>query len=379
VLLPLLLGALAILSLALGLWQFLAGMRFPLHRRETDTSFAPALSILKPLKGCDAHTEDCLRSWLEQDYAGSVEFLFGAASESDPVCDIVRRLLADHPNAKARLVICGKRLGANGKVSTLAQLEPLAAHEMICVSDADVRVPAGFLPQLVAPLRDPATGLAHCFYRLGDAGTLAARWEALMVNADFWSQVSQAASLKPVDFALGAAMCLRRERLAALDGFASLADFLADDFQLGHRLAQSGSRVAFCPVPVDCLGTPQRFREVWAHQFRWARTLRACRPVAYFFSLLGNGTLWPLLWVATQPQWPVLAAASLALGFRGSTAFLLERRLTGRGNYDAWWLAPAKDVLQTALWVLAFLRNTVTWRGEFFRVQRDGKLVKTAD
>ena len=135
------LAALALLSLGLTLWQWLAARRFPLHRRVTDKSFAPAVTLLKPLKGADEHTEACLRRWFAQDYAGEIQILFGVASTDDPACVVARKLLGEFPQRDAELVVCGERLGANAKVSKLAQLQRRAKHDVLVISDADVFVP----------------------------------------------------------------------------------------------------------------------------------------------------------------------------------------------------------------------------------------------
>jgi ceramide glucosyltransferase len=241
-------AVLALLSLALALWQWLAARGFSLHQRVAEADFAPAISLLKPLKGCDATTAESLQSWFDQNYSGQTQILLGVAEANDPVCKIVLDIIAKNPKCEAQLVVCEKLIGANAKVAKLAQLEKLAKHNLILVSDADVRVPPDFLANLVAPLRDegragsplpaaatqtgsgahgvtrPAVGLVNCFYRLANPSTTAMRWEAVAINADFWSQVLQSQTLKPLDFALGAAMLVRREALAEIGGFQSLAD-----------------------------------------------------------------------------------------------------------------------------------------------------------
>jgi ceramide glucosyltransferase len=370
------LGTLALLALALTFWQWYEGWRFGLHRRAAAPGFAPPLTVLKPLKGCDGETAACLHSWLAQDYPGPVQILFGVATAADPVCEVVRSLLAEFPRADAQLVLCPAALGPNAKVSKLAQLEPLAKHELLIVSDADVRVPPDLLCNLVAPFQDPAVGLVNPFYRLANPATLPMRWEAVAVNADFWSSVLQARRLAPLDFALGAVMAVRRQRLEALGGFRALVDYLADDFELGRRVARSGARLALCPVVVDCCEPPQNWGAVWRHQLRWARTIRVCRPAPYALSILSNATLWPLLWLAAQPHGPAPYVAALCLGVRLLTAADNQRRLTqSLANMPWLWLAPVKDVLQSALWALAFLGNRVEWRGQRYRVDRSGKLI----
>jgi ceramide glucosyltransferase len=371
------LGILAVLSFALTVWQWLVARRFPLHQRGT-ADFSPSLTVLKPLKGCDAATEDCLRSWFTQRYSGQVQILFAVASAEDPVCAIVTRLLGEYREADAQLIVCGELTGANAKVAKLVDLERLARHEILVVSDADVRVPPDFLSQVVLPLRDPAVGLVNCFYRLANPATMAMRWEAVAINADFWSQVLQSQSLKPIDFALGAVMVTRRPQLQEIGGFAALRDCLADDYQLGHRIAKRGHRIAISPVVVECWSDPMGWAEVWKHQLRWARTIRVCQPAPYFFSILSNAAIWPLLWLALRPS-RISLGVGLACGLaRIISAWDLQQRLTQlRPRFSDAWFALVKDLLQAAIWLVAFLGNRVEWRGQLMRVRRDGTLVRT--
>jgi ceramide glucosyltransferase len=304
-----------------------------------------------------------------------VQCLFGVASESDPACELVRSLLREFPEADASLVVCGEDRGANAKVAKLIQLQRLATHEIIVVSDADVLVPPSLLTDLVAPLQEEGLGLVSCFYRLANPVTLAMQWEAVAVNADFWSQVLQSNTLKPMDFALGAVMGMRRPALESIGGFTSLADCLADDYQLGNRMIRQGFRLGICPVVVECWDPPQGWGAVWRHQLRWARTIRVCQPVPYFLSILNNATLWPLLWVAVLPSAGVCSIAGALLLLRILLALDLQRQLTpDRSHLRTVPLVWLKDLLGVALWVAAFLGNTIEWRGRRLRLRKDGTL-----
>ena len=394
-------AALTLLSLGLLLWQFAAAARFPLHSRIADESFAPPITILKPLKGFDEHTAACLHSWLTQNYRGGVQVLFGVAGQTDPAGDIVRELLRKFPDVDAELVFTPEPLGSNAKIATVTQLMRRAKHDIICLSDADVCVPMDFLANAVAPLRDAGVGLVNCFYQLANPATLAMRWEAIAVNADFWSQVLQSNTIKPQDFALGAAMITRRAMLAKIGGFESLLDYLADDYQLGHKIAGTGARIELSPVVVECWSKRMNFQEVWRHQLRWARTIRVSQPFPYLFSILSNVTLWALLlaafsdfgrfppdsvvyddrapnWLAAMEMFQVHLAGIAALMVISVRCFIATRlclRLTQRRDIlGYWWLAPAKDFLQVGLWAASFLGNTVEWCGKRFRLTRGGKL-----
>ena len=445
-LLVLILAALAFLSLGILLWQFGVALRFPLHQVAALPGYAPPVTLLKPLKGADAETWHCLESWLNQDYSGPVQIVFGAASANDPACEIARQLIASCPKRDAELVMCRESLGANAKVSTLIQLFRHITREstpgppqeenrirergdqcptlggvesgfalvsetdsdgtsssrdrILIISDADVRVPPDFLSNVVVPLRDEQVGLVSCFYRLANPATLAMQWEAIAINADFWSQVLQAQSLKPLDFALGAVMATTRRRLESIGGFQALADFLADDYQLGHLIARLGGRIALSPVVVECRESPKGWREVWQHQVRWARTIRICQPLPYLFSILSNATLWPLLWLiasiastvdsssittvsgvlttsmTTVDLLPKASVFVLAIWLaRILSAMCLESKFSrSRSNWAFFWLVPFKDLLATAVWAFSLLGNSVEWRGRRYRIRRGGKL-----
>jgi len=388
------LGTLAALSFAINCWQWIVARRFPLHARIDQVEYTPPVTILKPLRGLDSETRHCIESWFAQNYAAPIQLLFGVASPDDPVGPVIENMIATHPGSDARLIICPELLGFNAKVSTLSQLEPLARHEILVISDADVLVPADFLANIIAPLHDKKVGLVTCFYRLANATTLAMRWEAVGTNADFWSQVLQARSLKTLDFALGAAIATRREQANAIGGFRSLANYVADDYQLGNRIVTLGARIEISPLVVDCREAPISWAQAWRHQVRWARTIRFCRPISYFFSILGNATLWPLLWLLAlasslhhDPQrqpgesglgYELVTSLGVGVAFlivRVLFAISLQVRLSGSAKDRAWfWLVPLKDLLAAAIWIVSFLGNQIEWRGRCYRVVTGGKL-----
>jgi ceramide glucosyltransferase len=352
------------------------GRRFPLHQRGSPAGPAPPITLLKPLKGFDAETADCLRSWFTQSYSGQVQLLFGVASGADPVCEIVSELIHEYFDCDAQLIICNESLGANAKVSTLIQLHRHRRYDIVVISDADVSASSDLLTNIVQGLSDPNVGLVNCFYRLANPATMAMRWEAIAINADFWSQVLQSRSLKPVDFALGAVMATRREELESIGGFPVLADYLADDYRLGHLVARMGRRIAICPVVVDCRHAPQRWSQVWSHQLRWARTIRVCQPIPYFFSILSNATLWPLIWILLQPSQITLGLCGICLAARLTTAARNYSRMSQSSiRLTHLWLILTKDLLQAAIWILSFLGKKVNWRGQQYHLSPGGQLI----
>jgi ceramide glucosyltransferase len=173
-------------------------------------------------------------------------------------------------------------------------------------------------------------------------------------------------------------MSLPATMLRQIGGFASLADYLADDYELGRGIARAGGRIDFSTEVVDCREPPAGWKEVWMHQLRWARTIRVCRPLPYFFSILGNSTVWPLLWLLPGNDRAAVPFFLAALLLRIASAARQQNRLTQSNVQLAFcWLAPVKDLLDVAIWAAAFFGNRVEWRGERLRVLPGGKLVQT--
>jgi ceramide glucosyltransferase len=371
-------GTLAILSAFLVLWQWLAAARFRLGAPGPPSgSPLPAVTVLKPLKGADPCTARCLQSWLDQTYPAPVQFLFGVASADDPVNQVVRELIAKNAAVNLRLLVCSEDLGANAKVSTLCQLAKEIRHDIVVISDDDVCVGPDFLERTVPRLLEPSTALVTCFYRFIAAQTdpLAMHWKAIAINVDFWSQVLQAAALKPIDFALGAVMMVRRATLDQIRGFTPLLNRLADDYWLGQLVSKQAGRIELASEVVDLCAAKMGWVAVWKQQLRWARTIRVCQPGPFFFSVLANGTLWPLVWLAVRPVPAVLGVGLFLLAFRCVMALHCQRRLTGSWRHLRYgWMVPVKDLISVLVWAAAFAGNIVEWRGKKFRVNAQGEL-----
>jgi ceramide glucosyltransferase len=339
-------------------------------------SGAPGITVFKPVKGLAGETRECLESFLTQDYP-DYQVLFGVADPRDPVWPLLEDLRRGAPPGRVEVVLCPETLGHNPKVSTLIQLEPRARHDLLVVADGDVKVGPDFLGQVATALRDPALGLVSCPYRAGRSCSLGAVLEALTISADFIPSVAVAHYVEGIRFALGAAMGLTRTALSRLGGFAALGDYLADDYQLGWQIHQAGFEVKLLPYVVETVDPDLSFRDYLAHQLRWSRTYRVCRPGGYFAYGITHALVFSLalLPMSGLAPWALgLAAATLAL--RLGLAWLSEVVfLRGPLPVPALLLLPLKDLLSFGLWLASFLGNEVVWKGRRFRLTREGRLV----
>lgn len=337
----------------------------------------PGVSILKPVRGLDVDTRDCLASFLNQEYY-PFEVLFGVADPHDPVVPLLNELKSNYSQVDLKIVICEQWLGLNPKVSRLRQLEPQARYDYLVISDSDIRVRPDYLPQVMAGLREPGVGLVTCPYRVGRVRSWGAALEALSISADFIPSVAVAYYVEGIHFGLGATMALSRRVLNEIGGLEGLADYLADDYQLGYKVSQAGYRVRLLPYVVETLGSQETLRGYLAHQLRWARTYRVCRPRGYFAYGITHALPFALLTWLFSGLAPWAGGLVLSvLVTRWTLAYGAERIfLKGELPWPYLALLPIKDLISFGLWFLSFLGDRVTWQGKKYRVTPDGKLIR---
>jgi ceramide glucosyltransferase len=364
---------------ALAIWSARAFLR----RRRATRGFAPDVSILKPLCGIDPGMYEAFISNCQQHYDGNFELLFGVATPGDAAVDLVLRLQAEYPHVAIRLIHCPQNLGPNGKISVVAQLLAHARYDYLLINDADIRVGPNYLAHVMAPFAPAAgarpVGMVTALYRGLAHGTLGSRLEALGISTDFIPSVLTARLLEGgLHFGMGSTLGVSRAALYAAfpDGLAPLAEFVADDYQLGAHIDRAGFRIELCEEVVETCVHAYSFRGFWEHQLRWLRTVRDSRPAGFaglvFTNVLALATLNV---VASGASLFSIALFSMALLFRVCIALgvgvgTLNDRQVLR---DLWLLLP-RDLLALALWAWSYASDAITWRGETFFLKK-GKLV----
>jgi ceramide glucosyltransferase len=328
----------------------------------------PPVSILKPLKGADPEMYEALRSHCVQEYP-EYEMLCGVTAADDQAIPVVERLIREFPDAKIRLVLCDKRLGANGKVSSLIQLAAGANAEFLVVNDSDIRVSPDYLRTIIMELRQPGTGLVTCLYR-GTAGrTLASRLESLGISTDFMPGVLTANLIENgMHFGLGSTLAFRKSDLQEIGGCEAIVDYLADDYELGNRIAQR-KQVVLSRSVVETHLPDYDFSGFISHQLRWARTIRASRPGGYAGLLLTFTLPWAVaeLCVSRNPLGLGLFAAACVA--RISMA-LVSSRLVLRERSASLWFLPLRDFVAVGVWIAGLGGRKISWRGEEFTLEK---------
>jgi ceramide glucosyltransferase len=152
-------------------------------------------------------------------------------------------------------------------------------------------------------------------------------------------------------------------------------DHLADDYELGVRVAAAGYRVALSAEVVETAIPAYGWRAFIDHQLRWTRTVRDARPWGYVGLIFTYGMGWALVNVIVSDSSP------MSLNLLG-VSFLLRLGLAvtvGSGVLadpqvmPSLWLLPLRDLVATGIWIAGFVGNTIVWRGERFAL-KNGKL-----
>jgi ceramide glucosyltransferase len=357
------------------LWSASSFLR---DRKKADRSVRPTLpvSILKPLRGTDPEMYESFRSHCLQDYP-EYELLFGVSDPADPAMELVKRLQLEFPQRAIRLIVCPETLGANVKVSNLVQMLKEARHEYLMVNDSDIRVPPDYLRRVLTPLADPGVGMVTCLYRGVANQTLGSQLESLGISTDFCPAVLVARQLEGIKFGLGSTLAFRRSDLQAIGGFEAVVDYLADDYEIGKRIAALGRKIELSDVVVETFLPHYTMGGFFAHQLRWARTIRDSR----FWGYLGMGITFGLSWavlvliLAGGAAWAwgllvVTAVMRAAVAIYAAQAVLHDRQAL-----QLLPLIPLRDFLAAFIWLISFSGHTIAWRGDSFRL-RNGKLAR---
>jgi len=332
------------------------------------------VSVLKPLRGEDPGLYENLASFFRQDI-DEFQIVFGVSDAQDPALPVVRRLRAEFPQVDVALVIDDRTSGSNPKIANLRNMLPAAKHEVLVISDSDMRVSPTYLGELSSMLRQPGVALVTCLYRGISGGGFWSQLACLYINHSFLPQAVVGAGLNVGAGCFGATLALRRGTLEAIGGFAVAANTLADDHALGSAVRTGGGRVVISRHLIDNIVVEPGLRSLFRHELRWARTVRSVAPpLGYAGSVLTHPVMLAFTALIIGAQ-PALAAGTLiaALAFRVVTAALNNRAL--RLRQTAIWLLPIRDALTFALFLSSFFAQAVTWRDQTFRVRSDGTLV----
>ena len=384
------LSALAVLGLvtstgfaAIVLWAvpgYLRERETALAQLQIRPGFTPPLTLLKPLHGAEPGLEADLETFFQQDYP-KYEILFCTRAPDDPGLEIARRVAARHPNIPAKFLSTnGHPDYINAKVASMEIMEAAASHDILVISDSDVRVTPDYLRAVALPFSDPQVGGMTCPYRgVAVEGGLWARLEAVGMSVEMTSGVLAARAMEGMQFVLGPTMAFRRETICRMGGFKITADYCADDFVLGNETFKLGETVILSHHAIDHMVINSDFLDSMKHQVRWMKSTRFSRPAGHFatslsfslpfglVALVAAAVLGHMTWGLALLSWSVATRLALAIA--------VGRAVVGdRSWFGLLILYPIRDLMGFGFWVAGYWGRRILWRGRVFELLPGGKM-----
>jgi ceramide glucosyltransferase len=337
--------------------------------------FTPPVSNLKPVFGVDPEAYENFATYCRQDYP-EYELLFCAGDKDDPAVPVIERLIQDFPNTKIRLLFCPPHNAVNDKVAKLARLVEAAAHEVVVINDADVRVRPDYLRKVVAPLQDPRIGAVTCMYTTTRETSFAEELQSIGMVCDFYPGILVAWQLDGVKFALGQTMVTSKSRIAGFGGYQTIENLPADDLLLGRKVDEQGYKVVLLSYAVETVPDFRSARGLLDKRLRWMTVMRHMRPWGHLGLIFTQGLPWCILAALIAPTAAVASAylgtyvafrlaITLWIGIFGVKQPRLLRKLP---------LIPVWDATAFVIWVASFAKSSIRWRGVDYRLA-GGRLV----
>lgn len=357
-----------------------AAITFFAEPQPIDLEFHPPVSILKPICGLDSDTYQNLASFCQQNYP-KYQIIFAVRNSQDPCIEVVEKIIHNFSDLDIVLIVSDRIIGTNLKVSNLANAAAKAKYDILLLADSDIRVGTDYLQRVIQPLQDKSVGVVTCMYRSLTQGWISTL-EAIGTTTEFHAGVLVSnIQENGIKYAFGSTIAIPKKVLEAIGGFEAIADYLADDFQLGYLPVQAGYKVVLSDYVVEHVQTSNNLVDTIKRQIRWARCKRVSRPWGYLGLIFTYGVVSSLLLL--------IATGGSILGWLGLCICWVTRLIMAWvvGNISLkdpiikkfLWLVPWWDLLSFAIWCFGFIGNTIEWRGQQMKLTKDGKLLLQED
>lgn len=338
-------------------------------RNLPQSSVQPAISIIKPVKGADKFSANNYRSWLRQDYAGTIEIIFSFQDKDDPSIDIVKQF--QHLN-HVGFIINPVAEGFSGKMSNLYYGLKKAEYDTVILSDSDIYADPETCGRILYQLTNKSE-MVSCLTKHVHPENLWAR-----IFAGFWNfeQIGFIAPsiLEHGNQAMGGTIALSKKALASLGGIEAFKDYVAEDVAMGARASESGIKVSLGPIVESPVGTLS-FRELLQKYSRAALYGITMKKPAHIsqYTILYSYIL-------------ILISSAVLMDLSLLILGLLLALFTMIQRSHLWYLASGKlricyesflgDTIFLFVLCKSFFSREMTWGGIKYRVKNGGRMVK---
>ncbi|ODS31590.1 MAG: ceramide glucosyltransferase [Candidatus Scalindua rubra] len=365
-----------IISIAYYVFSLYCTTSFFNKKCDADDNYLPPVTILKPINGVENGIYENLISYCKQDYP-SYQVIFGVSNRKDHAIDVVKKVMNAFPQKDIELVINNDGIGPNPKISNLNNMYKKAKNDIIVMSDSDTRVNGDYLRKLVSPLSNENTGLVTCAYREKITNNITSMMESVSINHDFIPSIMVAQKVENLSYAFGVTIATKREILDDIGGFKEFANYLAEDFHFGKKISDAGYKLYLSDYIVDVIPEKKSFTNFFKHQLRWAKTIKACRPIGYIsasFCKYGIVTSLVYLLISSFSTIAVILFITFLSVRIISASIISFKYIKGQRSTLHLLLLPISDILSFTIWCASFSGNRITWRGMKFLLKKGGKI-----
>lgn len=374
--LNLLLLLLCAASICFYCYAIYAARSFIENQHSIDKDYHPPITILKPICGLDTNTYDNLASFCRQDYR-DYQIVFSFRDQEDPGIPIVKQIINDFPERDIELIQCDRVIGTNLKISNLSNAVTVAKHDILVLADSDIRVGSDYLQRIIQPFQSEKVGVVTCLYRSIPQGwtTLI---EAVSQTTEFNAGVLVSNHIEGgIKYAFGATIAIRKQVLSVIGGFEAVADYLADDFQLGYLPSCAGYKVILSNYIVEHELKETNLADAIQQKIRWARCIRVSRSWGYLGLIFTYGIVFSLILLVVSSgdkiAWTIIVLTWTTRLIMGWVVGVVLTQDSIARKYLL--MIPLCDLFGFIIWCCGFLGNTIEWRGQKFQLSRDGKLL----
>ncbi len=335
----------------------------------------PHVTLIRPLCGLNPFEEETLATSFRIDYP-DYDLIFCVERADDPVLALIGRLVAEHPQVPAQILIGFERVTGNPKLNNLWKGWHAAQGDWVCLADSNLLLPPDYLDRVIESW-GPRTGAVSSppvgINPEGWPGAL----EVAFLNSN-QARLQLVSDSLGRGFAQGKTLFFNKPMLERAGGLQALGRWLAEDVATTHVIRALGGEVTLTQQPFAQPVGRRRLADVWTRQLRWSRVRRDGFPWLFMLEPL-NGALLPVLLMAGASAGfgaGLLPLLVYLLLWYGAEIALIWRAGWPSGARDLASL-PLRDLLLPALWATTFLRRGFDWRGKEMDAASDGAGAET--
>ena len=341
-----------------------------------DSHFHPPVTLLKPIYGLEKNLKENLRTACVQNYP-DYQVIYTVQRQDDPAIPVLKEIQQEFGSEKVTVVIENHKVGLNGKINNLAGAIPYAKHPFLIISDSDIKLRPDYLKAIIPPLENSSVGYVCTLFKAFGVENWYEKMELLTMNADFIPNVIFAYITGASDYSIGGSIAFRRSTLDEIGGFESLGDYFVEDYEFGKRIRATGKKAFTVPYFIETIVDLKKPSQWWNHQFYWDINTRYARPIGFFFTILIRAIPFAFLnFIIQLGSISSILWLILAIFIRLSiSAVILGWGLKDKEGIRSLYLLPFRDLAGIVTWFLAFTRKIVIWRGDKYKLTRNGRLV----